>query len=276
MPQPPTLPLVSGQPLGVLLLAPPLADNDLCRAWLDWLDARPNEYELLIVYDGPPSTSLTLTHPRLRILCLDKPQGVGRALQAGLAALSQPLLAYAPLTAEYRPEHLGLLLDRVIPELQIREIDLVHLLCGYRAGTKMPMLPRVTGWLWRMFCHIAFNYPPTRLAGWLGVRRHVGWIVLRMVFALRYHDPLCPLRLFRRELLDRLPIQSVGPFAHVEMLAKSNFLGRVFGSEQVPLDVRPPAYSDDISQMWRDMQAVMNNPDFGPVETIPGMISPSS
>ncbi|MGL4553769.1 MAG: hypothetical protein ACRC33_21610 [Gemmataceae bacterium] len=262
MPLPPELPPVTGQPLGVLLFAE-AATDDAVRPWLNWLDGRGGEYELLVAHRGPP---LTVVHPRLRTL--EPEAGEGRALSAGLTALPQPLLACAPLAPEYRPEHLGQLLDRALPDVPGKEIDHVHLLCGYRAGTPMPAVPHALGWLWRALCLVAFNYPSPPLPGWLGVRRHLGWVALRLVFALRYHDPLCPVRLFRREILARLPIQSAGPFAHAELLAKANFLGMMFGAEQVPLDVKPPPYRGDGGGLWADMRRVMNHPDFAPPATI--------
>src|SRR4051812_30270151 len=135
---PPELPPVSGQPLGVLLLADAAPTDDALRPWLAWLDARGGDYELLVVHDASPAATLTVSHPRLRVIALEKPEGEGRALRAGLSALPQPLLAYAPLAPEYRPEHLGLLLDRPLTEGEGKEIDHVHLLCGYRAGVPMP------------------------------------------------------------------------------------------------------------------------------------------
>lgn len=218
--------------------------------------------------DGTAAAAQALDHPRLRVLRHEQPEGEGRALRAGLAALTQPLLAYAPCLPEYRPEHLGLLLDRPMPEevegQQGKEIDHVHLISGYRAGTPVPGLVRVMGWMWRLFCRVVFNYPVAPLPGWLGVRRHLGWLPLRIVFALRYHDTMCPMRVLRREVLTRIPLQSKGPFAHVELLAKANFLGAVFGGEPVPLPVVPPSYRGDLGALWADMRRVMNEPDFGP------------
>src|SRR3712207_7375995 len=43
--------------------------------------------------------------------------------------------------------------------------------------------------------------------------------VARWVFGVGLHDPECPFRLARREVVTRFPLQSAGPFALVEMLA---------------------------------------------------------
>jgi len=289
MPTLPDLPPIAQGPLSVVLFATPEnASAARLRSWLEWLDARGGESELILVVDGPLAAEQTLpTHPRLRLLQHDKPQGEGRALRTGLLATTHPLVAYAPCHEDYKPEHVQMLLDRRVPaealvgtpregQSEVREIDLVHLLSGYRAGVPMPLLPRLLGALWRLLCRVVFNYPPVRLPGWLGLRRHLAWLGLRFVFALRYHDPLCPVRLFRREMLHRLPLQSRTAFVHVELLAKANFLGKIFGAEQVPLPVVPPKDRGDAGALWRDMQRVMNQPDFGPAIVPPEAILPDS
>jgi hypothetical protein len=92
--------------------------------------------------------------------------------------------------------------------------------------------------------------------------------LVRALFAVRYQDVMCPFRLLRRAVFARLPIQSDGPFAHAEVLAKANFLGCVMG-EELPLDVRPPPYRGDARQMWRELKQLLRAPDFGP-PTLPG------
>jgi hypothetical protein len=285
----PDLPPIADGPLSVVLLATPeTATEAIVRPWLDWLDARGGASELILVVDGPLATEPALpTHPRLRVLAHEKPEGEGRALRTGLAATTHPLIAYAPCHGDYKPEQVQALLDHRVPpealvgtplegKTDLSEMDLVHLLSGYRAGVPMPLVPRVLGALWRLFCRVVFNYPPVKLPGWLGLRRHLAWLGLRFVFALRYHDPLCPVRLFRREILHRLPLQSRTAFVHVELLAKANFLGKIFGAEQVPLAVVPPKYRGDVGKQWRDMQRIMNHPDFGPPVVPQDTILPDS
>ena len=70
-----------------------------------------------------------------------------------------------------------------------------------------------------------------------------------------------------REILPRIPIQSRGPFAHVELLAKANFLGHLMG-EEIPIAVVPPP-PGDLRQLLRDGLVVFNQPDFGPAELPP-------
>ncbi len=192
-----------------------------------------------------------------------------------MGAARHPLLCYAPCKPEYRPQDLGKMLDRQFlgeeglltatmpPKEPDREIDHVHLISGYRAGVKVPGTFRAVGWVWRIFCRVVFSYAPAPLPGWLGLRRHLGWFLARVFFGLRYHDVLCPFRLLRRDILPRVVIQSNGPFAHAELLAKANFLGCVMG-EELPLDVTPGPYRGDFRRIWKEARRVFDHPDFGP------------
>ncbi len=71
----------------------------------------------------------------------------------------------------------------------------------------------------------------------------------------------------RREILAPIPIQSDGPFAHVEILAKANFLGHILG-EDVPLGDRqrpvPAEPRGAFRQYVREGYRMMSHPDFGP------------
>jgi hypothetical protein len=160
---------------------------------------------------------------------------------------------------------LGGLLDRMIrlDDVEVKEIDHVHLTPGFRAGVPVPAALRAVGWLWRMLCFVLVAVDLHPSPGWLGLRRRFGWLLSRLLFGLRQGDPACPFRLMRREILARIPIQSDGPFAHVELLAKANFLGCIMG-EEAALDVRPPDYRGDAGRFFTDGQKVFNKPDFGP------------
>lgn len=273
MPQPPELPRVAREPLGVLLLARQDADHaeQVVRLWLDWLQARGGDFELLVVDDasddGTSEKLQAVGHPRLRVVRHEEAKGEGAALRTGLGLLGRPLLFYTLCRPEYTPAGLEQMLTRKVPvgedEKEELEIDHVHVSVGCRAGVPLPPLVRTADWLWRGFCWLVFSYTAQPMPGWLGWGRYwAGWWFW-LVFGLRYSDPLCPYRLFRRDILARIPIQSDSAFAHVEFLAKANFLGCVTG-EQVPLPVAPPAGRGDYWAIHRDAMKVMNRPYFGP------------
>jgi hypothetical protein len=184
-------------------------------------------------------------------------------------------LFYTLCDPHYQPADLGRLLNkRVQDEKQDLELDCVHILTGSRAGGRVPWPWRSAGLLWQIFCRFLFGQPPERIPGWLGWKRHLARLLVRMIFGVRYHDVACPFRLHRREVFARIPIQSNGPFVHVEILAKANFLGLMMG-EEMPLEpghYPPLTYSrgrEEFRQWISDARQVIRHPDFGPpnVET---------
>jgi glycosyltransferase involved in cell wall biosynthesis len=279
MPQTPSLPPIAKEPLSVVLLAHNNAADveAVLAAWVAFLDGLGRDYELLFVDDGSSDGTANRAEevgqraPRLRVLRREEHGGEGAALRTGVAAANRPLLFYTLCDPQYRPADLGRLLDKrsgIVPSAGSAsppselELDHVHLMSGYRAGVPVPAWLRVVGWLWRAFCWLVFSYPARPLPGWLGWNGHAERLLVRALFAVRYQDVSCPFRLLRREALRRIPIQSDGPFAHIEVLAKANFLGHVMG-EELPLDVRPGPPSD-LRAMWRELRRVWRAPDFGP------------
>jgi glycosyltransferase involved in cell wall biosynthesis len=273
MPEPPTLPPIALQPLSVVLLAHNAEPHleSLVTAWVAALNGLKRDYEILLVNDGSTDRTAALAatlaqkNERLKVLSHPAAQGEGAALRTGFAAARQPLLFYARLEPCFRPADLPRLLA---------EIDKVHLISGYRAGRPVPRFGRLLGTLWRGFSRVVFSHAPAPLPGWLGWKNHAGWLLARAVFGLRNHDLTCPYRLLRREILARIPIQSNGPFAHVEILAKANFLGYYLG-EEVPLGDRDhpvnaePAPAGGVGSILAEGYRVFKHPDFGPA-VLPG------
>jgi hypothetical protein len=202
------------------------------------------------------------------VIVSDSPAGEGAALRDGLAQARHPLVCTALCRADYRPEYLALLLDRdFTPEDQTqtgpaKEIDNVHLMSGFRAGVKVPWPLRALGAVWRAFTWVVLSYSAPPPPGWLGWRRHAGALLARIFFGVRYRDAASPFRLFRREILARLPIQSDTSLAHVELVAKANFLTCLM-SEEVPLDIRPGPCRGDNGRMWKEARRLFSRPDFG-------------
>jgi hypothetical protein len=180
-----------------------------------------------------------------------------------------PLLAYAPCDPRFPPGDLKRMLTKPTapgkPEL---EIDHVHLMSGYRAGRRVPLPLRALGALARLVSRVVFSHAPPPLPGWLGWRRHLGGLLVRWLFGVRYRDAASPFRLLRREVLARFPLQSEGPFVHVEIVAKANFLGHVLG-EELPLPgVSPEPRSAPVGGSAREMLSeavrLFRQADFGP------------
>jgi hypothetical protein len=247
--------------------------EDLVSGWVTHLAGLGRDHEVVLVDDGSAdgtgelAEKLADRHGCLRVLRLPAPRGEGAALRAALAVTQYPLLLYAPCRPGYQPADLDRLLTRPSGQGPGLEIDQVHLMTGYRAGTPVPAGWRLAGFLWRGFCRVVFNYSPPRLPGWLGWQGHAARLLARALFGLRYHDVACPFRLQRRSIFARIPLQSDGPFVHVEILAKANFLGHVMGGEEVPLAASPEPGRQpggSLRQWTAECFRVFAHPDFGP------------
>jgi hypothetical protein len=254
MPEAPQLPPIATQPLSVILLSrsdePGL--EDALQAWITQLESLKRTYELILVDDSiqDRTEDLAKLHPGVRVLRDPARRGVGAALRLGSGSAQHPLLLYAPCDTGYQPQDIKLLLD---------EIDRVHVVVGHRVGRRVPLTLRLLGFGWRLLLRILFGLPVEPLPAWLGWRDHVRNLFARIVFALRLHDVQCEYRLFRRSIFRRIPIQSNGAFAHVEVLAKANFLTALM--TDVPVSYRPPTAP---SSWWKEAWHIFAHPDFGP------------
>jgi glycosyltransferase involved in cell wall biosynthesis len=253
MPEPPQLPPIATQPLSVLLLGqsdqPGL--EEALRAWIGHLNGLNRSYELILVVDAllDRTAELATNHPSIRVLRAAR-RGAGAALRVGLAAATHPLLLYAPCDNRYQPKDAKLLLD---------EIDRTDVVIGHRVGRRVPLVLRCLGFVWRGMFRVLFGLPLEPLPAWLGWSDHARNLFARAIFALRLHDIQCEFRLFRRSVFRRIPIQSDGPFVHVEVLAKANFLTAVM--TDVPVSYQPLA---EPASWWKEAWHIFAHPEFGP------------
>jgi glycosyltransferase involved in cell wall biosynthesis len=236
---------ISAVPLGEALDPGLPAFLEALTAALNGLD-RP--CEILLVNDGGSDEQRAAAEQRtqrfapVRWLHHDQALGPGACLRTALAAAQHPLFLTVPVGEGYRPEELSRLLT---------DIDQADVVCGYRGGRS---------WLRTWF---------TR---WLG----------KWSFGLHVIDPTCPFRLYRRDLFGpRIPLQSRGRFVHIEILAKANFLGKLFAEAELtwqPAGPEPRAGRD--AWFWSDAWQLFRQPDFGPARiegpgtTVPAEPSP--
>src|SRR5262249_41473702 len=157
--------------------------------------------------------ALTTRNPLVRLLRHETHRGFGAALRTGLAAAQHPLLVYCPGDLSYQPADL---------KVMLKWIDEVHLVAGYRASAPGTGQRLWTRWPYR----------------WLA----------RMVFGVHMRDLGCRFLLARRSIFARIPIQSDGPFAHIEVLAKANFCGCMM--TEVPVSYQEPASGE--AARWDD------------------------
>lgn len=255
MPELPPRAPIADKPLSVVLVAvaavPDLAD--IVRKWTAYLAGSQREHEVIVVVHRQDRAAAleALAEPRLRALTVDETAGYGTALRAGIQAARLPLVLTMTADAAWQPEHLQALLERV---------DLVDLVAGCRAGRPMPPLLRILGFIYRWTVRLLFGIPLEPWPGWLGWRGYCYQRFIRFLFGVRLSDVDCPFLLARRQLFERLPIQSSSSLARAEILAKATFL--TCPVDEAPLAV--PATSTPDGRWLADARRLFFHPDFGP------------
>src|SRR5262245_6018495 len=259
MPEPPQLAPLTDAPLSLILLAHDEAPHltEVVDAWKAALTSLGRPHEMILVDDGSGDGTPFLAGglPGVRLLGHAVRRGPGAALRTGLAAARHPAVVCVTCDRQFRPDDLAKLL---------KELDQAHLVSGYRVSRPVPLPLRVLGWIYRILFRIILAMPHEPLPGWLGWKDYALWLGCRLIFGLRIHDVRCPFRAFRREILPRIPIQSDSWFAHVEVLAKANFVAWM-ADVPVPHTPRPePARTGRVGSTWKDFRKVFDKPDFGP------------
>jgi glycosyltransferase involved in cell wall biosynthesis len=268
MPDFPAREPIAGAPVSVVLLACNEGSSfqEVVMSWLAAVKALQREYEVIVVDDGSSdetaagADALGASHAELRVLHHPQRRGLGAALRSGLAVVRHPLVFTAPCDRQFEPGDLSRLLER---------IDQVDLVTGVRVWRPVPGWLRGLGLLYRLIARIVFGIPMQRRGVWLGWSGYPRRWLARWVFGLRVQDAECLLRLYRRSILPRLVVQSDGPFAQIEILAKANFLGHLM--DEVPVTYHPRAKGsiadlDLHDPFWSEAYRVFSAPDFGPAK----------
>lgn len=131
---------------------------------------------------------LAAADPRVRLIGHARNQGYGGALKSGFLAAARPLVFFTDADNQFDLDEL----ERFLPL-----IDRVDVVAGYRINRCDPMFRRVNAKAW--------NY------------------LVRMLFYVPVRDIDCAFKLFRREVLDGLELESVGAMVNTELMVK---LGR--------------------------------------------------
>ena len=198
-------------------------------------DLRFDEYEILVVDDGSSDATRAICEalvsdvPKLRVIVHETNRGYAQALRSGFTEAALPLVFYTDADNQFDVRELKNLLAA---------IDDYDLVCGFRIYRFDPFSRLVLSW--------GYN------------------LLVRILFRIRVRDVDCAFKLFRREIFDRIHIESKKFFVDTEILAKASKLGMrmtEIGVRHLPRTagestVRPSHVVStlvEIASMWRDI-----------------------
>ena len=166
------------------------------------------DFEIVIVDDGSQDrsaellTAAAIRDPRIRPVHHAANQGYGAALRSGLREAKGELVFFSDADLQFDLAEIRHLLDFA------EDFDIV---AGYRAPRRDPWIRRAIASFWG--------------------------VLVRVLFDLPVRDIDCAFKVFRREVLDAIPIESIGAFVNTEILARARAAG--FAIKQVPVSHRP-------------------------------------
>jgi glycosyltransferase involved in cell wall biosynthesis len=166
-------------------------------------------FEIVIVDDGSRDNTgriaddLTAAHQGVvRAVHHPTNRGYGAALRSGFGAARYDHVAFTDGDRQFRVADLGRLIDR------LAEPDRPDVVVGYRIKRADPLVRTVYARAYRL--------------------------ANRIFFGLRVRDVDCACKLFRREALDGIAVESGGAFFSAELLIKLQVAGRSVAEVGVP------------------------------------------
>jgi glycosyltransferase involved in cell wall biosynthesis len=173
------------------------------------LPALAETFEIVIVDDGSRDNTgriaddLTAAHPGVvRAVHHPTNRGYGAALRSGFGVARYDHVAFTDGDRQFRVADLGRLIDR------LAEPDRPDVVVGYRIKRADPLVRTVYARAYRL--------------------------ANRIFFGLRVRDVDCACKLFRREALDGIAVESGGAFFSAELLIKLQVAGRSVAEVGVP------------------------------------------
>jgi len=166
------------------------------------------DFEIVIVDDGSQDRSAEVLDawsgrdPRITSFHHPTNLGYGAALRAGLRQARGDLVFFSDADLQFDLGEIAHLLEHTGD---------VEIVAGYRSPRRDPWLRRAIAWIWGS--------------------------LVRRLFDLPVRDIDCAFKVFRREVLDTISIESIGAFVNTEILARARAAG--FRIKQVPVSHHP-------------------------------------
>ncbi len=166
-----------------------------------------DDFEIVIVDDGSRDATpaiadeLAASDPRVRVIRHDRQRGYGGALRSGFGAARHDLIAFTDGDRQFRVADLG----RLTARFAKGDTDAV---VGFRIKRADPLVRTLYARAYRL-CN-------------------------RIFFGLHVRDVDCACKLFRREVLQGIGVESEGAFFSAELLIKLRAAGRHVAEVGVP------------------------------------------
>src|SRR5262245_9681408 len=265
MPHPDNKPPIASAPISMALPVRDMAPlmERAVPAWVTALAKLERPFELLLVDDGSgdeaksKAEAIAGRHKEIVLLRHDAPRGFGAALRTALGVARHPLFFYSALDYPYQTTDLRRLLER---------IDDVDVVSGFRSACRPPDWYRNVRFVNDILIRILIGLQREPLPGWLGGNVHFYNRIMRTIFGVQLDDVDSAYKLFRREVFERMPIQSDGPFVHTEIIAKANFM--TLWMDELPIGAQGGVPAEalvvpfNMAERWRDLRRVFFDPEF--------------
>jgi glycosyltransferase involved in cell wall biosynthesis len=156
------------------------------------LDGLAADFEVIVVDDGSTDDTgriaddLAAANSRLRVIHHPQNLGYGAALQSGFRAATKDLVFYTDGDGQFDIAEMPALLPL------LNDFDIVS--C-YRIDRRDNLIRKINGWLWtRAIC---------------------------LAFSMKIRDVDCAFKLYKREIFDRIEMESTGALIDTEILARA-------------------------------------------------------